>query len=218
VLPAGTGQDFGRTHGIPTGFDAAVGVALDGVPKAVDLGRARFRDHAGAEAARCFANVGSLGMSGAVAARANRMSKRLGGRVTFLYALVREFAVWRNTEVTVTVDGEERRGRMHDVVVANGRWHAGGMHLAPSAHADDGLLDVILIGDVTKLDFVTTAPKLYTGGYVSHPRVEELRGAEIAVDAAEPLPLELDGEPAGTTPLRFEIVRHAIRIRVPRAS
>ena len=67
VLPAGTGQDFGRTHGIPTGFDDAVRVALDGTARTIDLGRVSYRDDAGGEAVRCFANVGSAGMSGAVA-------------------------------------------------------------------------------------------------------------------------------------------------------
>jgi YegS/Rv2252/BmrU family lipid kinase len=211
ILPAGTGQDFGRTYGIPTRFDDAVRLALTGESKTIDLGRATF---AGGE--RYFANVGSVGMSGAVAKRANSMSKRLGGRATFYYALVREFARWQNTEVTVTFDGGERRGPMHDVIVANGQWHGGGMRLAPEARFDDGLFDVVVIGDVSKLDFVTTSPKLYKGGHVHHPRVEVLRTAALTVEAAEPLPVELEGEPVGTTPARFEIVRSALRVRVPR--
>jgi YegS/Rv2252/BmrU family lipid kinase len=214
VVPAGTGQDFGKTHGIPSGFDEAVRVALGGTARPVDLGRASFRND-GAETERFFANVGSAGMSGAVARRANSMSKRLGGRATFFYSLVREFVAWKNTEVTVTLDGDERRGAMHDVIVANGRWHGGGMKLAPDASADDGLFDVVLIGDVTKLDFVTTAPKLYSGRHVGHPRVEVLRSPTVEVDAARPLPIELEGETVGTTPARFEIVPGALRVRVP---
>ena len=71
---------------------------------------------------------------------------------------------------------------MHDVVVANGRFHGGGMKLAPDAAADDGLFDVLLIGDVSKLDFVTTAPKLYRGTHVTHPKVEILRSSFVEVD------------------------------------
>src|SRR4029077_2620884 len=130
--------DFGRTHAIPTKFDEAVRVALGGRTRAVDLGRATFEG----DRSRVFANVGSVGMSGAVARRANSMSKALGGRATFYYALVREFAAWQNADVTVTLDAAERRGRMHDVIVANGLWHGGGMKLAPDARPDDGLFDV----------------------------------------------------------------------------
>jgi diacylglycerol kinase (ATP) len=210
VLPSGTGQDFGKTHGIPGGFDDAVAVARDGRPVAIDLGRVAFD---GGE--RWFANVASTGMSGAVARRANGMTKAFGGRATFYYALTREFVAWRNTEVTVRVDGAERRGKMHDVIVANGRWHGGGMKLAPEAEPDDGLFDVVLIGDASKLDFVTTSPKLYSGKYLSHPKVEALRGAAVEVDAAEPLPVELDGESVGTTPARFELLPRALKVRVP---
>jgi YegS/Rv2252/BmrU family lipid kinase len=211
VLPNGTGQDFGRTYGIPTRFDDAVHVALHGDTRTVDAGRV---DYAGGT--RYFANVSSVGMSGAVAERANRTSKALGGRATFFYVLTRVFLAWQNTEVTVTLDDGERRGRMHDVIVANGVWHGGGMKLAPDARPDDGLFDVVLIGDVSKADFATTAPKLYKGGHVSHPKVEIVRSARVTVDGAEPLPIEADGEQLGTTPATFEVVPGALRVRVPR--
>jgi diacylglycerol kinase (ATP) len=211
VLPSGTGQDFGRTHGIPARFDDAVAIALGGKPRQIDAGRAVFGD----ESSRMFANMGSVGMSGAVAHRANSMSKRLGGRATFYYALTREFLAWKNTEVTVSYDEGERRGLMHDVIVANGCWHAGGMKLAPDARADDGQFDVVLIGDVTKIDFVTTSPKLYGGGHVGHRKIEVVRTAAVSVSAVAPLPVELDGEVSGSTPVRFEIVRDALRLRGP---
>jgi diacylglycerol kinase (ATP) len=213
ILPNGTGQDFGRTHAIPTGFDDAVRVALTGEARVIDIGRV---DLAGES--RYFANVGSAGMSGSVARRANSMSKRFGGRATFFYALTREFLAWKNTAVTVHFDGHTvRTGPMHDVIVAIGRWHGGGMHLAPDASHDDGLFDVVLIGDVNKLDFLTTAPRLYSGKYLSHPKVDHLRGATIEIDTAEPLPVEVDGEPIGTTPAQFEVVPAALRVRVPRS-
>ena len=214
VLPCGTGQDFGRTHGIPSRFDDAVRVALGGETRTIDLGRVECE---GAEP-RFFANVGSAGMSGAVARRANAMTKAFGARASFFYALTREFLAWQNTDVVVELDaGVRREGALHDVIVANGRFHGGGMKLAPDARQEDGLFDVVTIGDVTKLDFLTTAPKLYSGRYLSHPKVELLRSSSVALSAAEPLPLEVDGEPIGTTPARFEVVPAALRLRVPAA-
>ena len=214
VLPCGTGQDFGRTHGIPSSFDDAVRVVLEGEARTIDLGRVELESGT----SRLFANVGSAGMSGAVARRANSMTKALGGRVTFFYALTREFLAWRNTRVVVELEGGLRReGLMHDVIIANGNWHGGGMKLAADARQDDGLFDVVTIGDVTKLDFVTTAPKLYSGRYLSHPKVELLRASSVAISADEPLPLEVDGEPLGSTPARFEVVPSALRLRVPPA-
>ena len=215
VIARGTGDDFIRTHGIPASLERAIEVARDGPARAVDAGRVEYRRWDGSPGARHFANVGSVGMSGAIARRANSASKALGGRVTFFYALTREFVVWRNTEVTVEVGDETRRGPMHDVVVANGGYHGGAMKLAPDARPDDGVFDVVLIGDVSKLDFLTTAPKLYSGGHIGHPKVEVLRGARVDVAASVALPLETDGEVLGTTPARFEIVPRAYRVRAP---
>ena len=215
TIPLGTGMDFGRAYGIPTRFDDAVRIARDGAPRTIDAGRVRYRTWDGRDAVRWFGNVGTVGMSGAVAQRANGMSKALGGRLTFFYALTRVFLEWENTDVTVAFDGGERHGRMHDVIVANGVWHGGGMMLAPDARPDDGLFDVVLIGDVSKLDFATTAPKIYKGRYVAHPKVEVLRTAHVRVDAAEHLPIELEGEQVGTTPATFEVVPGALKVRVP---
>lgn len=218
TIPLGTGMDFVRTYGIPTGFDAAVQVARDGRPRTIDAGLVRYRTWGGEDAERWFANVGSVGMSGAVAQRVNGMSKALGGKATFFYALTRVFLEWENTEVTVRLDDTERTGRMHDVIVANGAWHGGGMMLAPEAQPDDGLFEVVLIGDVGKVDFLTTAPKIYKGKHVGHPKVEVLRSVRVAVDAAEHLPIEVEGEQVGTTPAAFELVPGALRVRVPTPS
>jgi diacylglycerol kinase (ATP) len=215
IIPLGTGMDFVRTYRIPTRFEDAVRTALTGGTRQIDVGRVSYRTWSGEAAERYVANVGSVGMSAAVAQRANGMSKALGGRTTFFYALVRVFLAWRNTLVHVDLDGEERSGRMHDVVVANGRYHGGAMMLAPEARPDDGLFDVLLIGDVNKLDFVTTAPKLYRGTHLSHPKVDLVRARTVTVDAPERLPIELDGEQVGTTPVRFEVVPSALTVRVP---
>ena len=215
TIPLGTGMDFVRTFGIPTKFEDAARVAAGGNVRTIDAGRVRYRTWAGEEAERWFANMSSVGMSGAVAQRANGMSKALGGRATFFYALVRVFLEWQNSEVTVSLDDAERRGRMHDVIVANGRFAGGGMKLAPGAEPDDGTFDVVLIGDVSKFDFATQAPGIYRGRHVKHPKVEVLRSRRVEVNAGEQLPIELDGEQVGTTPVTFELVPGALKLLVP---
>jgi YegS/Rv2252/BmrU family lipid kinase len=215
-IPLGTAMDFGRTYGIPRRFDDAVRAAADGNTRAIDVGRVSYREWNGADTQRYFGNVASVGMSAAVAKRGDEMSKRFGARLTFFYALTRVFFEWENTVVSVELaDGTRREGKMHDVIVANGRWHGGGMKLAPDARSDDGLLDVVVVGDINKRDFVTTSPKIYKGTYLAHPKVELLRSPSVAVEAPEHLPIELDGEQVGTTPARFEVVPSALRVRVP---
>ncbi len=215
VVARGTGWDFARSLGIPRGVRAAAEVAVAGRTRAIDLGLATFRSWAGDETSAHFANAASAGMSGAIAQRANDTSKALGGKVSYVWATLAVFARWRNTPVEVTVDGARRQGRMHDVIVANGRSLAGGMLLCPDAEPDDGLFDALLLGDLTKRDLVATIPKTYRGSHLPHPKAELLRGRAVTVDAAEPLPIQLDGEQPGTTPVRFEVVPGALRVRTP---
>jgi diacylglycerol kinase family enzyme len=181
----------------------------------IDAGRVDYCAWNGDEARSHFVNVASVGMSGAVARRANASSKMLGGRVSFLWATLAVFARWRNTEVEVEVDGERRSGLMEDVIVANCEYLAGGMRMCPAAEPDDGLFDVLLIGDVTKVDLVRTLPKIYRGTHLPHPKAEAFRARRVVVRAETPLPLELDGEQPGTTPATFELVPRALRLRVP---
>ncbi len=215
IVPRGTGWDFVRTFGIPRNVEQAARVALAGNEREVDLGLVTYRAWAGDEARAAFANVASAGMSGAIAARANETTKALGGKASYLWATFRVFAAWSPTAVRVTVDGERREGRMTDVVVANGRFFGGGMKICPEAEPDDGLLDVLTIGDVTKRDLMVTMPKIYRGTHLPHPKGELLQGSAVSIETDEPLPIQLDGEQPGTTPARFQVLPRALRVRVP---
>ena len=216
VIPRGTGWDFVRTFGIPRKLEGAIDVARSGRARTIDLGLATYRSWAGGEETSQFANIASAGMSGAVAKRANETTKALGGKISYAWATLAVFARWRPDEMQVAVDGAERTGRMQDVVVANGRFFGGGMQICPAAEPDDGVFDVLLIGDVTKRDLVVTLPKIYRGTHLPHPKAELLRGRTVTIDAERPVPVELDGEQPGTTPARFEVVPEALRVRVPR--
>ncbi len=218
LIPRGTGGDFVRTFGIPDDVAAASRIALDGDTRSIDLGRVTYRAWDGHEATGLFANVASAGMSGAIAQRANTTSKALGAKMSYLWATFAVFSGWSAVETRLAVDGETRSGLMFDVVVANGRYFGGGMKMCPEASPDDGLLDVVTIGDVTKRDLVLTMPKIYRGTHLPHPKAEALRGRLVTVETDEPVPVELDGEQPGTTPARFDVLPGALRLRVPAAA
>jgi YegS/Rv2252/BmrU family lipid kinase len=215
VLPRGTGKDFVRSMRIPSDVRAALDVARDGRPRTVDVGSARYRSWDGSEGSAYFANFAGAGISGAIARRANSSSKALGGRISFLTATIAVFASWKSADMTIRIDGNERRGNMFETLVMNGDYAAGGMWVTPDAEPDDGRLDVLLIGDVTKADFIRTFPKIYRGKHLSHPKIDLEHGGVVEVDSDPPVPVVLDGEQPGTTPARFELVPQALRVRVP---
>jgi YegS/Rv2252/BmrU family lipid kinase len=217
LIPRGTGWDFARTHGIPKRLGEALRIARDGEPRRFDLGRVTYHADGGEQSA-WFANIASVGMSGAVAQKANTTTKALGAKTSYLLALGVVFARWKNVRLRVRIDAERREALMEDVIVAVGRYLAGGMKITPDAEPDDGLFDVLLIGDVTKAELVRVMPKIYRGTHLPHPKGEVLRGRAVSIQADEPLPVQLDGEQPGTTPVSFEVVPAAIRLRVPRTS
>ena len=217
VLPRGTGRDFARSLRIPSTLDRAIEVARDGAVRTIDAGSAQYVRWDGSPGETRFALFAGAGISGAIARRANSTSKAAGGRVSFMWATLAVFAGWKSAAVTLEVDGERRAGSMFEVLATIGDYAAGGMWVTPEALPDDGLFDVLLIGDVTKADFVRTFPKIYRGRHLSHPKIELLRGKTVRVDADTPLPVALDGEQPGTTPATFELVPSAVRVRVPQA-
>ena len=168
VIPRGTGVDFVRSFEIPTKLDDAFSVVLAGRSRPIDLGRATYRSWSGETETRCFANVASAGMSGAIAKRVNESKSRFA-KASYFFATFSVFARWQTGEVRVSVDDEIRSGRMRDVVIANCRYFGGGMMICPEAEPDDGVLDALLIGDVTKTDLALTLPKIYRGTHLPAP-------------------------------------------------
>ena len=115
----------------------------------------------------------------------------------------------------VTVGGESRNGKMIDAMVCNGRFLGGGMMMCPDAEPDDGLFDVLLIGDVTKRDLAFVLPKTYQGQAPPPSPARAPARPRRHGRLGRAAPIELDGEQPGTTPVRFEIVPRALRLRVP---
>jgi YegS/Rv2252/BmrU family lipid kinase len=215
VVPLGTGRDFARSLRIPKRLDDALDVVRDGRLRTVDIGRATYMRGDG-EAHAHFANFAGAGISGAIADRANRTTKAFGGRLSFIWATLAVFSRWQPTEMTVEIDGDRRQVLLLEALAMNGDYTAGGMWVAPEASLEDGTFDVVLIGNFSKAEFTTTFPKIYRGTHVSHAKVEIVRARELRVDAPTPLPIVLDGEQPGTTPVRFELLPGALRVRAPR--
>ncbi len=215
IVPIGTGRDGVRTYGISGKPERAIALIADGATRTIDLGRATYTAHAGGEESRIFLNIASCGLSGAVAERANRTSKRLGGTPAFLWATIATFAGWKNVPFTVTIDGVARELVANNTIVANGRYFGGGMKIAADAKPDDGLLDAIVFGDVGRVDLALNMHRLYRGTILRHPKASHQLAHTVSVEPARPLPIEIDGEQPGVTPVRFEVLPAALRLRVP---
>jgi len=212
IVPGGTGADLARTLGIPRDDEGACRCLLRGRRRPIDLGEI-ICIREGREVRRYFANVAGLGFDGEVADLANRnpLTKALGGTIPYLICLFITLVTYRNKNAAVSFDGRSLRGRVNSVIVANGQYFGGGMHIAPHATPDDALLDLIILGDLGKLDFLANVPKVYRGTHLTHPKVDEYRGVkEVRVEAEERMFIQADGELVGQAPATFRVVPQAL--------
>ena len=218
ILPFGTGVDFRRTLELPTRIADAARVIAKGRTRRIDAARVSFVDHGGAPAFRHFVNIASFGLSAAVATRANASSKRLGGRLAFAKATLVSALEHEAPTVRIEIDGADAvSAPVSTVCVANGRYFGGGMCVAPDALLDDGLLDVVVVGDLGLLELLRSTPRLYAGTHIRHPRVAATRARTVTATAEgeEDVLLEIDGETPGRLPARFEVLPGALDLVVP---
>ena len=209
VLSAGAGGDdrdrpHPARHGrrLPPHARAARGVGAaarhirDAAARVIDAGRVHYRAHDGTDAVRHFINVASFGFSSAVATRANASSKRLGGKIAFIAATLRVLIAHENTDVWLSIDGGPRqRRRLLLAAVGNGRFFGGGMKICPEARLDDGALDLVMVGDYSRMEVMTRISHLYAG---THLELEEIEGARVTRLVVEPVEADA-GFPSSST-------------------
>lgn len=207
ALLIGRGGDAARNLGLAADWRAAARRLLAGDEVTLDLGAAAWPDGR----RRYFVNSAGAGFDAAVARRAAGF--RGPGTVPYLAAVLVTLARHRPVEAEVEIDGAVGwRGRLTSAVVANGAWFGGGMKIAPDAAPGDGRLDLVILGDLGRAELVRWLPSVYRGGHVRHPRVAVASGGAFALRAAEPLPVQVDGDAAGTTPFRAAVCPRALRL------
>jgi len=217
-IPSGTGSDFRRTIGAGRSVTAALETLRSGNIRRLDVGRVTVTDAEGTTRQHYFLNAATLGMSAAVVRTAERLSwlRRTNGTLAFYVSALANLAVHRNARIHLAVDDRlDRRLKVNTVAICNGQYAGGGMWLAPSAVPDDGLLDVVVMGDLGLGDSLRLTATLYRGRHLGHPEVTALRGHRITVESDEEVWVEADGEIVGRLPATVEIVPAAIDFLCP---
>jgi YegS/Rv2252/BmrU family lipid kinase len=220
VIPYGTGGDFRRTLQLPTELAEAAKVIAANHRRTIDVGRLAFTTASGARAVRMFVNIASFGVSGVVDRLVNESGKKLG-RLTFAVATARATWSYKNQRVQLVFDGADRvEATINTVAIANGRYFGGAMKVAPNAELDDGMFDVIAMGDFGFGDLLKSGRRLYQGTHLTMDKVTARRARVVEAEPIDPgavIELDVDGENPGRLPARFEIVPAALTIVVPGA-
>jgi YegS/Rv2252/BmrU family lipid kinase len=204
VIPAGGGNDAARSLGLPAGDPlAAAGLLRRLRRRPADLATV---------AGRAYVNVAGAGFDSEVNRIANQRLGWAGNRPRYIGAVLAQLVMGRPARFRLVLDGRELAQPGWLVAVANGPSYGGGMRVAPRASLADGLLDVVVIADIGKLEFLRTFPEVFSGRHVEHPAVAVHRAARVELDADRPLAVYADGEAAGTLPATFEVRPAAIAV------
>lgn len=202
IVAVGTGNDAARSLGLPLrDMDAALDVVLADETRLVDAARA---------GERWFLTVMAAGFDAVVNERANRMTWPRG-QMRYNVATVIELSTFRPLPYTIDLDGRSLTTDAMLVAVGNGPSFGGGLRITEGASMDDGLLDVVVIKPVSKLELVKTYPKLFRGTHVTHPQYERHRARRVTV-AAPGVVAYADGERLASLPLTVECIPSSVKV------
>lgn len=205
-IPLGTTNNFARSAGIPLDLPGAVEAILHGSVQAIDLGVVNGNDY--------FANVASIGLSVELAATVTNRLKRLLGRLAYPVAGLRVLARHRAFRATIRHDGGTMRVRTHQLIIANGRSHAG-RSIARDASIDSQSLTIFRLGRPGRWQLIKALAGFSLRQNRSLAEKDYLisRRATIATD--RPCAVEIDGEIKTTTPASFDVAAGALYIVTP---
>jgi len=208
VVPAGTGNDFARALGLSLKDPmAAVDHLAHGEARQVDLGRV---------AGRWFGGVLGSGFDSMVNERANQMSWPRGP-ARYNLAMLAELRTFRPVPFELDLDGEVWVTEAMLVAVGNSQSYGGGMRVCPDASLEDGLLDITVLGPISKPEFIRVFPSVYKGTHVNHRAVTVKRARVVSLSASG-VTAYADGERVATLPVTCESVPKALRVLAPALS
>lgn len=206
-IPNGTGCDFIRTANIPADLNLSIDTILAGHIERIDIGKLEFIDAQGNRCRRYFHNITSFGLGGEVDARVNRTAKTFGPFLSFIWATLVSIFLYGKKTVELQVDDNfKAEAAIWNVAVANGRYHGGGMLVAPEAKLKDGFFHVVIIGDLTLPQVFWHLPKLYNGRINGIAQVTTLTGKRVSALSKDLTLLDVDGEQPGRLPVTLEIL------------
>jgi len=213
----GTGCDFQRSLGISGKWQAAVADLKDAKVRKIDVGKVTYTAADKTQKIRYFDNIASFGLSGAVdhCLEHSRLRDYLGGSPLFLWATIKTVFTHPNQNICYRIDDgpdEEICSRLG--LLANGRYFGGAMHAAPEAELDDGLLDLLMLKEISVAKFLWHLPKIYKGTHLKIPEIFFQKVRKFTAESSEQVILDIDGESPGYLAATFEVLPKILNLQI----
>lgn len=213
IISTGTGSDYIRTLGLSATYHTACQRLINPEKLNVDVGVIEYTSQ-GQTVKRVFVNFAGLGFAAEIVKATTLKFKTLSAMPAYLLGLLTTLFSYQNKDISLLADGELISQKVCTVLMNNGKYSGGGMFAAPDADLSDGLLDVLIIGDLSKPDLLWSLPRLYRGTHLTHPKVTLKKARVIEIQSIETLSLQADGELLGALPARCYLLPGVLNIAV----
>lgn len=215
LIPMGTGNDWSRTHQIPTDHRKWIPLIADAKKVKQDIGFLSYSKK-GNTGERYFANVAGLAYDGYLCKKMSE-KKDFSNAIGFLWLTLKELFKYRLRPAKVKIDNEEIVDSFYTINIGICRYSGGGMQFVPHAVFDDGLLAVTVAGPLRKWNIVLNSWRFYNGSILKHSLVKGFKAKEVVIETVgeDATDVEVDGEYLGTTPVRCTILGKALTILRP---
>lgn len=201
IIPAGRGNDFAKIINIPMDPIRACEVLVDGKEKRVDVGVAN---------GEVFVTICTMGFDSVANAYANK-TKWLK-KFVYLYGGLRALIDWKPVTFHLEIDDKPMTHIGYTVAAANGGIYGCGLKLAPEASVEDGFLDIVLVGNMSKMRLLQNFPRVYQGKHIHEPCIKILRAKKIKVNIDKPFDVYADGDIIAKLPVEIIVKPQALRI------
>ncbi|HEV7867828.1 MAG TPA: diacylglycerol kinase family protein [Chthoniobacteraceae bacterium] len=211
LLPLGTGNDFARSVDIPPGLDDALAVLAEGFTRRVDLIRVV------SSRTRMLINVSAAGFSGSVDEKLTDDVKAAWGPLSYIRGFVAALGELEEFQISLVLDGSEHLDLSgYNVVIANGRYVARGIPIAPLADVADGFADLVIVRTAGPTALALLAPQILAGAHLDNAEILFRRARHISIVSEPPMRFNTDGEFVGDEPATFEVLPAALEMIVGR--
>ena len=213
----GTGCDFQRSLGISGKWQNAAAKLKDAKVRKIDVGKVTYTAADKTQKIRYFDNIASFGLSGAVdhCLEHSRLRDYLGGSPLFLWATSKTVVTHPNQSIRFRIDdGPEEEICSRLGLLANGRYFGGAMHAAPEAELGDGLLDLLMLKEISVAKFLWHLPKIYKGTHLKIPEIFFQKVRKFTAESSEQVILDIDGESPGYLAATFEVLPKILNLQI----
>ncbi|RPA70035.1 YegS/Rv2252/BmrU family lipid kinase [Cyclobacteriaceae bacterium YHN15] len=214
IIPLGRGNDFVKSLGIQKNMKSLLKAVQNNSFTSVDVGWLTFYDANKMAINRYFINIADIGLGGLATQMIRTSPKYLGPNISYAWAIFKSLLNYKSQKVKITTPEWSYEGEIMSACMANGKYFGSGLCIAPDAKIDDGIAEIVLIGNVGIWDYLSKIPLLKKGKKINHPEVYYKKAMTCMIESQTQMPIDIDGEFVGYTPLKMVMKQKMVKILV----